>query len=97
MKEQEQPNHLSIDVEQWRNEIRMFVQTTSQALEAIADEISAPRSNENYEPEPRALHRDRSDCNTIRSAEHSQPENEDMNGDDRITALKKRLEQRISS
>jgi hypothetical protein len=91
---QTQPNHISIDVEQWRSDISTFVETTSQALTAIIAELSGSCSS-GFSASESPTQNIESTENAV-SASPVSPASIDTCRDDRLEKLKSQLAQRIS-
>ena len=81
--ENEKPQCLNIDVDQWRREIRMFAESTQSAIEAIVSDLSNSCSSSEttaggYAPPPRRATSDNLDG-------------------DRLSNLKEQIAKRLNS
>lgn len=80
--ENETPQCLNIDVEQWRREIRMFSESTQKALEAIVSDLSNSCSNAESSAPGRTPLPGRTKADTVDG--------------DRLASLKEQIAQRLN-
>jgi len=101
------PIDLNIDVEQWRREIQTFVESTMSELQAINDDLArgfagsasgAPAERPLRSVDEMAKHSTLSTRQTTANGETTNSLNRPAGqSDDRLTRLKKQIEQRVSA
>lgn len=93
----QQPETFTIDVDQWRREIRMFAESTEQAIGAIVAEFSADGSARHDVETNRPYSLGSGDSHT---SDSNTLENNDSvrsaGSSDRLALLKEQLAQRLS-